>query len=564
MNNVTNTTIDPSYCSWDTSSQFLIFSDNAFGNFIYYSHLLPVVCVGAFVLLLVWQNRRDPIINSLVLISIAFSLWSITDLVLWATANPDHTMFFWSVIIHYELLIYFGALYFIYFYIDHKGPDWRLELLFLIAYIPIAAFAHTDLNLVAYDYTNCWREALEGPLLAYVYAYEIVIALVILGFGLRRSFRATSASSRREYLLATVGTCLFLFSFSFGNILGSLEVDWELGQYGLFAVPLFIGLLTYLIIKYKGINVKLFSTEILIISILVLVTSILFVRRIENVQVITSFTIALISILGILLVKSVKREIAQRERIEELAKNLARANQRLKQLDKLKNEFVSVASHQMRSPLTAIRGYASMILEGSYGPIPAKMKEPLERISDSSAFMASSVEDYLSVSRIESGNMRYNCTDFNLATEAEKVVDDLRRSAIKKGIALSFKNGLMKPGLVSADLGKTQQIIHNLITNAIKYTERGTITAYVHEDTAKNEIYLDIIDTGIGMTQETIVNLFGKFVRAENAHTVNVNGTGLGLYIAREMARKMGGEIIASSPGEKQGSTFRLVLKLHK
>ena len=105
------TVIDPLYCSWDTSSKLLIFSDNVFGNFVYYSHLLPVVCVAAFIILLLTQNRRDPVINSLVVIAIAFTCWSFTDLVLWATANSDYTMFFWSIIIHFELLIYFGALF---------------------------------------------------------------------------------------------------------------------------------------------------------------------------------------------------------------------------------------------------------------------------------------------------------------------------------------------------------------------------------------------------------------------------------------------------------------------
>ncbi len=540
----------------------MIFSDNVFGNFVYYSHLFPVLCVVCFILILLWQNRRDPIINSLVVISAAFTLWSLTDLVLWATANPDHTMFFWSIIIHFELLVFIGAFYFIHYYMLHQPPRMYRELMILAAYLPIALFAHTELNLVAFDYTNCWREAIEGPLLAYVYTLELIIALYILIFGLFTAKKQKTSDERKEFYLATAGTFFFLFSFSFGNIIGSLEVDWELGQYGLFAVPVFIGLLVYLIIKYKGINVKLFSTEALIVSIIVLISSILFVRRIENVHVITIVTILLVAVLGVLLIKSVKREIKQRERIEDLAKSLSKANTRLKELDKLKSEFVSVASHQMRSPLTAIRGYSSMILEGSFGPVPQKMREPLERIADSSAFMASSVEDYLSVSRIESGNMRYNNTDFNLATETEKVVDDLRRTAVKKGIALMFKNGLKKKGVVNADLGKTQQIIHNLVTNAIKYTPKGTITAYVHEDAKQKTVYLDLIDTGIGMSEKTISNLFGKFVRAENAHTVNVNGTGLGLYIAREMAQKMSGDIVAMSEGEGKGSTFRFSLPL--
>jgi signal transduction histidine kinase len=201
-----------------------------------------------------------------------------------------------------------------------------------------------------------------------------------------------------------------------------------------------------------------------------------------------------------------------------------------------------------------------MMLEGSFGTVPPPLREPLERISESSALMASSVEDYLSVSRIESGNMKYNCSAFNLANETEKIVDDLRRTAIKKGLVLTSKNDLTTPTLVSADLGKTQQIIHNLLTNAIKYTPRGSITVHIHESKKEKCVAVDVIDTGIGMSEETIAELFGKFVRAKNAHHVNASGTGLGLYIAREMARKMGGDIVATSHGEGNGSRFRLTL----
>ncbi|MCA9361081.1 HAMP domain-containing histidine kinase [Candidatus Kaiserbacteria bacterium] len=554
--------IDPIYCSWDTSSKLMIFSDNVFGGFIYYSHLLPVICVLSFIILLLWQNRRDPIINSLVIVSISFTLWSLSDLVLWATANPDHTMFFWSIIIHFELLIYIASLYFIHYYVSHRPPKIYVELILLAAYVPVAIFAHTSLNLVAFDYTNCWREAIEGPLLAYVYLFEICIAVYILTYGIYHVLKRPVSLNKREMLLATAGTFLFLISFSLGNILGTLEVDWELGQYGLFAIPFFIGLLSYLIIKYKGVEVKLFSTEVLVVAILILVASILFIRKIENVRIVTFITIFLITNLGIFLVRSVRREIKQREQIEKLAKNLARANKRLKEIDKLKSEFVSIASHQLRSPLTTIRGFTSMLLEGSFGKLNPKVQTAVEHIADSSKFMASSVEDYLNVSRIESGNMKYESTDFNLKTETEQVVEDFRQQATKKGILLMFKSDLNKKGIVHADVGKVRQILHNLINNAIKYTPRGSVTLLLHDSPKLKKVYLDVIDTGIGISDEALEHLFAKFERAANAHHINVVGTGLGLYVARKMAQDMGGNITAKSDGENCGSVFTLELPL--
>ncbi|USN92037.1 MAG: HAMP domain-containing histidine kinase [Candidatus Nomurabacteria bacterium] len=248
--------------------------------------------------------------------------------------------------------------------------------------------------------------------------------------------------------------------------------------------------------------------------------------------------------------------------IEESAEKLEKANLRLQALDKQKSEFVSIASHQLRSPLTAIRGYASLMLEGSYGKISAKARQPIERIEESSKLMAIAIEDYLNVSRIESGNMKYNLTDFNLADKTEDVCDDLRSDAVKNGLALIFRTELNSRGVVNADLGKTIQIIQNLINNSIKYTEKGTIKVLVRDDIKRKRIYVDIIDTGIGISKTDQATIFQKFERAENANSVNVNGTGLGLYVALKMAEAMGGKITASSEGKNKGSVFTLELPL--
>lgn len=249
-------------------------------------------------------------------------------------------------------------------------------------------------------------------------------------------------------------------------------------------------------------------------------------------------------------------------KLQVTAKQLEKANARLQKLDKQKSEFVSIASHQLRSPLTSIRGYASMLLEGSFGNISQKVKEPIERIEASAKHMTMAVEDYLNVSRIEAGNMKYELTDFNLRDEIEHIADDVRPVALKEGLVVLFRTDLKSRGLVHADIGKTAQIAHNLINNAIKYTKEGTITVFVRDDIAKKQIYVDIVDTGVGMSEDTLHGLFQKFSRAENANQVNTSGTGLGLFVALKMAEAMGGTIEAHSAGEGKGSRFTLVLPL--
>lgn len=554
---------DPSICLWEPAP-YLIVSGNIWGNFIYYSHLFPSLSILLLAIFVFIHNPRGRSTQALLAMGLAFTAWSLIDLVLWASERSDIIMFFWSILIHFELLVYVTAFYFIHTLFTNRWPSWRSEIFILALFVPLVLFAHTSLNLLGFDFTNCWREALEGPLWqSYVYYIELVVAAWILGFAFIEIRKPENKERKTELVLATVGIFAFLVSFSLGNILGSFGTDWELGQYGLFGMPVFAVLLTFILVRYELFKAKVLATEALIVGLGVLITSLLFVQKIENVQAIALATLVLTIALGVLLVRSVRREIDQREKIETLAKSLEKANVRLQALDKQKSEFVSIASHQLRSPLTSIRGYASLLLEGSFGNLPQKAKEATERIAESSKLMAFSIEDYLNVSRIESGNMKYNLSDFNLRDQVEHICDDQRPEAIKSGLMLLFKTDLKSKGVVNADIGKTVQIVQNLINNSIKYTKQGSVTVLVRDDVSKTKkIYVDIIDTGIGIDEETLEKLFQKFERANNANSVNTSGTGLGLYVAQKMAQAMGGNITAHSDGPDKGSRFTLEMPL--
>ncbi|MCB9819059.1 ATP-binding protein [Candidatus Nomurabacteria bacterium] len=558
-----NIVIDPTYCGWDQAT-LLIFSENVFGNFIYYSHLFPAIAIlilAAFVFLQNWKLRAN---RALLFMAVVFSIWSFFDLILWATEKPEFTMFFWSILIYFDFLIYVGALYFIYAFVEDRYPSVRAELVIFALFVPLLIFAHTSVNLTGYDYTNCYREALEGPLWQYyLYNVEILVLAWILIYGLYKAHKV-APSKRTSVRLATFGITAFLFLFSLGNILGSFEVDWELGQYGLFGMPVFAGFLTYLIVRYNALNVKILATQALITTLVILNVSILFIRKVENIQIIAVATVLLTLGIGFVLARSVKREVEQKQLAQQLATELAGVNVRLERLDKMKSEFVSIASHQLRSPLTSVRGYISMIIEGSYGEVNPKVKEVLTHVSDASRHMALSIEDYLNVSRIEAGNMKYEIADYDLKKLANEVVVELVPVAEKKGIKLEFKPATEEGVAVKLDIGKSRQIVQNLIDNALKYTkDTGTITVVVRKDKEKKKAYVDVIDQGIGISPEGLKTLFQKFERAKNANEINVTGTGLGLYIARTMANGMGGDITVASEGEGKGSTFTFVMPLN-
>ncbi len=385
---------------------------------------------------------------------------------------------------------------------------------------------------------------------------------MIVVIGIKKIPRMSLKAERMAAVYFGVGLVTFLLAFTSGNVLSSFTDDWTLSQYGLFAMPVFASLIAYSIVKFRAFEVKILGAQALMIILWALVGALLLVVQSPTSRLVASMTLVFTTIAGFFLIRSVQREVKQREELEKITLKLAEANERLKELDKLKSEFVSIASHQMRSPLTSIRGYASMLIEQSFGQMPEKAMEPLKRIEDSARLMAMAVEDYLNVSRIESGNMKYNNSDFNLKDETEKICDDIRPIAMEKQLVLLFRTDLKGKGIVNADIGKTVQIIHNLVNNSMKYTPKGSITVYMRDDLQKKRIYVDIIDTGIGINKENLAKLFQKFSRATNANSVNVTGTGLGLYVARQMAVAMGGDITAKSEGDGKGSVFTLELPL--
>lgn len=239
-------------------------------------------------------------------------------------------------------------------------------------------------------------------------------------------------------------------------------------------------------------------------------------------------------------------------------KDLAVSNDRLKELDQLKSEFLSFASHQIRSPLTAIGGYTSMLLEGDYGEMPEKIRDSVKVIDTSSQSLIKIVNEFLDISRIEQGRMKYEVVDFDAKNLTEEVVVELRPNVEKKGLTLEFSADAGDYA-VSSDMGKIKQVIGNVIDNSIKYTPHGSVK--VHVERRADKILISITDTGIGISKEDIPKLFSKFTRAKDANKTNVSGTGLGLYVAKQMLEALHGKIWVESPGQGKGSTFFIELR---
>ena len=249
------------------------------------------------------------------------------------------------------------------------------------------------------------------------------------------------------------------------------------------------------------------------------------------------------------------------ERVNHATKELRRSNKRLLELDETKDEFLSMASHQLRTPLTSIKGYISMVLEGDVGDITPAQQRLLEEAFTSSERMVRLIGDFLNVSRLQTGKFIIDSHASDLAHVVRQEVDSIKQIADAHDIAIHYREPSRFPELY-LDEGKIRQVIMNFIDNAIYYSPEGKVikVSLVVED---GYAVLRVIDKGMGVPALVQKKLFTKFFRAENARKQRPDGTGIGLYLAKKVIDGHGGSLVFEST-EGKGSTFGFRLPIKK
>lgn len=239
-------------------------------------------------------------------------------------------------------------------------------------------------------------------------------------------------------------------------------------------------------------------------------------------------------------------------------------------LEQAKSEFVSLASHQLRTPLSAINWYSEMMLDQDTGKLTKDQQEYMKEIYEGNQRMIELVDSLLNVSRLEVGKLKNDPQDVSMVELADSLEKEMQTSIITKNLTLT-RNIQPKLPIVSADPKLVRMIVQNLLSNAVKYTPpKGKVTLTMHkatEDEIKkagikdtgNFLFISVSDTGYGIPKEQQGKIFEKLFRADNVRKMDVEGTGLGLYIVKEVAKKLGGDIWFEST-ESIGTTFYVVI----
>jgi signal transduction histidine kinase len=534
-----------------------------FGNTGWFFVGVTITAIGVLGFVIFYNNRESETHRSFLLFSMVTMFWSFFNYLNSQIVAPEIVL--WSIRVTIFLAVWHAFTFFRLCYVFPKEkyafPQWYKWLLLpsvcvtsLLALTPLV-FRISDQIMVSGQVP-----LVRGPA---IFLF-ILLLLFLIPTGLFSLFKKMQASPQEakkqfRYILGgSAATFILLILFNF--VLPSFYNNTSFIPFGaLFMLP-FILSTAYTITKHHLLNIKIIKTEFFVFT-LVMITLFQIILANGILNVIMGFSVfVLVLIFGISLIRNARTELEQRQKIEQIAKDLAIANEHLRELDKEKSEFVSIASHQLRTPLTAISGYASMLLEGSYGKLSKKIEEAINRISQSSGRLVLIIEDFLDITKIEQGRMTYQFVTVEMRGLLRGVVEELEPRAREKNIELVLVTEDSGSFNATADFGKIRQVMSNLIDNAVKYSGAGKIEITLTRDTARGKLLASVHDTGIGISPQTMEKLFQKFSRAEGVKKIYTEGSGLGLYVAQEMVKAHHGRIWAESEGEGKGSTFRVEL----
>jgi len=527
-----------------------------FGQSLFYSIIAIGLLLGIWILL---SNTKSKVNWFFFGITVTILLWNVFAFQGYRGISENLSTFFFRL--NYgSVALYFLAFYYFALYFPKASPrrhrwlDWVVNIIFSLLAIA-SVFTNLVINSVSIP-TGGKLIMRTGSLgnLFYLLTFGLTIYIVISLFQKYKTLIEEEKSKTKFFL---VGTVLYAgFNIIFNIVLSvAFPENYRLTQLGDLSAILFLGFVGYAVMKHQLFNIKLIATESVVIILSLILFIQIFISNNFNEGSINAIIWVLATYGGYRLVKSVRVEIQQREQLAQLAQQLEKANDHLKEVDKLKDDFLSMASHELNTPIAAIQGYLSMILvEKMAGVIPPKAKKYLDSVFTSSQRLAHMVKDLLNVSRIESNRIHLIYEEKQIEDVIEQAVTEVMSKAREAKHALTFEKPKTKIPKTWFDVTRITEIIINILGNAIKYTDPGgKITARVMHD--EDKIVVSVEDNGRGIPKDKQNTVFEKFSQVDVLKD-QVKGTGLGMYISKKFIELHNGKIWFHSEGEGKGTTF--------
>jgi len=527
--------------------------------FYYYSGSL---LLGGFIALIsgiiVYLNNKQRFENiSWLALSVGTSLWSFGYFSM-ITTN-DHNVALFS-----NWALHFGAIFIPICYLMFAlavTDTYERYKFFFYSLLPVTA-VFLALNTSAFFVRDVFQKFIfnfapdAGPAYIFFAVYFFAVVFFAIYILAKSMFEKTDPieKMRLKYILLSSSA-----GFTGGGGVFFLTFNVNFPPYFLLLFTFYPVIITIAILRYKLFSLKILTTELLVFvfwSILLL--QVLFANGMSY-QMVSVVVLVVSIIFGVLLIRSVTKEVKLKEHLLELAVEVSRANQRLRRSEEQKSEFISIASHQLRTPLTVIKGYASMVMEGSFGKLEGEVPAAVSKLFQATQKVVGLVDDLLTLSRIERGKNAFTFTPVNIHEVATEVVNEMQAMAEEAGLTLTLSLDSVDGGhMVEGDREKLKQVLRNLVNNAFRFTRAGFVRVGLSCDDYARRLRISVSDTGIGIAEDKLSKIFDSFTTAvpQKKGEEAMHGSNLGLYLVKEIIKAHQGSVHAESAGVGQGSTI--------
>jgi signal transduction histidine kinase len=500
------------------------------------------ILFGLFIVSKNWKNTTN---LTFFLMSLAVAVWSFSYCK-WLSVYTAHDALFWSRMLN------LGATFIPIFYLH-----WILSILNLTKEKkPILIFGYVIVFIFSvFSFTPLYITSVK-PVLDFPFwpqAGILYVAYLIFGYmfltfyGFYELIKAKKGVEKEKEHQINYLILGSLFGFGGGAtnfpLMFGVALFPPIGQTLVVLYTIVFGLAT---LKYHLFEIKLILTELLVGVMGIIIVVLLYLMPTPSLKVLIAVTLALFLVFGYYLVKATREEIERKEEAERVSR--------------VKTEFISIASHQLRTPLAAIRGYTSMIKDGDYGKIPDEAMVAVNYIYESSIGMIKLVNSLLSISRLERGQVELKIEEVSVEPIIENCIKDIQLLARGKGLYLKYIKPARPLPTIKGDPEKLKEVFNNIINNAVLYTVKGGVT--VSMEKKKNSILIQVKDTGIGILKKEKEKIFKSFSRGQAGTEMYTQGTGLGLYVAKNFLEMHKGKLTVRSKGKDKGSTFFIELPI--
>ncbi len=502
--------------------------------------IVAVTGIGILALIVFLRSKNSLTGRSFFFFSFLTILWGLSNYFLYKFTDPNLTVL--ALRIHIFLTIWHS---YAFFQLAYIFPSEKKELPIWHRYILLpATFFSSALLLIPFVFTKINNfvslaelsnpEKSDGIILGGIVTFSLLVAGLAV---LYNKIESAKGDQRRQIMLMFTGMSLtagLLLLFSFILPIGFNNYNFvPFGALFIFPVIVFTAYAIYIVelLHVKNLFAGIFTFFLCVFSLVELIVS-------DNIEQL----LLRILVFVFTLVLSIQ---------------LVRNTFEIELANEQKSELMTFATHEIRTPITVMRGYASILLDGDKGEISPPVVDLLQKILVSGNEVISLLSQYLNKSKIELGQLQYVFLKVDVVPLINEVLASFKVHAQQRGLTLTESLSTKEKIFVSADQGKLREVVTNLIDNSIKYTPRGSVSVSVTRTDGK--VLIKVADTGVGIQEDTKKYLFKEFSRAD-IQKVNILGTGLGLYLAKIFIDAHKGRIWFESAGKDKGSEFYVEL----